>query len=428
MIIDKTCDNCNCSMKKVNHQTKYCEKCRELINKQSAKKYKSRTRKEDAIKKDISLRENFDKVAKEPYHLTPKGFNVVSEINYNTYQNFYKKTWLEIIKEFNRYDVLYAYIVTEYQDYVAKTNKMDIRSFTDSHPYIGGQILRRIGTENIKKSSGVDYYRNTIDDCKNEFKRLCAVYGRVPHYSEFISDSKITLKSFKFHLNISGKNAYDNIVKAIADDHMYKSYIHNKRLHKENVGRENHQGYKYTEKELEINFKKVFDDHYERYGSHPSEHLFDKVSNISFSTYSKRLDKSWANVCDLYGYKTRKRLNKSEMIALGVVSEILNEEYEPQKTFKWLIGFKGFPLFCDGYFPSKNLIVEFDGDQHRYPTEWFGGMKTFHETRTNDLYKNVLAERNGVKLIRITSEEPFWDKNYISKKLIKYGINLHPNT
>ena len=49
-------------------------------------------------------------------------------------------------------------------------------------------------------------------------------------------------------------------------------------------------------------------------------------------------------------------------------------------------------------------------------------MKAFHDTKTNDKYKEVLSERNGVKLVRISSEEPFWNKEYIRRKLITNGV------
>jgi hypothetical protein len=422
-IVNKKCESCSTDLIGVNHQTKYCDSCREKSNKNSTKKYKTRTRKVISENKEKQLVNNFKSIVKESYQLTPIGFDEVSEISYHSYKNLFRKTWVEIVKDFNRLDDLLGYIVKEYNNFIKHTGKQDIRSFADNHRYIGTQMLKTIGFDYIRELANVKKRRNTEEDCKNEFFRIISLYNRVPLYSEFMDNTKIAIKSFVYHLNITDtKNTYDSIVKYFVSEEMFNDYIINKLKHKTLVGRDNHQGYKHTNEELKDNLTNIFDKYYKEYNTYPSRHVFNKISNIDSSVYSHRFNVTWSKVCEDYGYEFERKLNKSENISLGVVSEILNEEYEPQKTFDWLIGFKGFPLFCDGYFPNHELIVEFDGDQHRYPNEWFGGLKTFNDTKTNDKYKDVLIPRNGLRLFRISSEEPFWDKEYIRNKLIKNGI------
>lgn len=421
MIVDKVCEKCGVELTKVNHQTRYCISCREASDKQSTQRYKKKTRKEISKNKEIDLIENFSKVVTEHFHLTPLGFDTVSKISYNSYLNFYKKPWIEILKQFNRYDELIEYILNEYKSYINKTNNQSFNYFTNDHEYIGKQLIKTIGYEYIRNRVNIQRKRNSSQDYKNEFNRLISLYNRPPLYFEFAESSKYSINGFKSNLKVS---EYDLIVKSYVDENTYEQYLINKKAHKTEVGRNNHQGFKYTEEDLENNFTNIFSQYKNQYDDYPSLHLFDKISPISYSTYNNRLNKTWNEICECYGFESSKRLNKSENIALGIVGEILNEKAIPQKTFDWLIGFKGFPLFCDGYFPDHKLIIEFDGDQHRYPSKWFGGSKTLDNIRTNDKYKEVLIPRNGLKLVRISSEEPYWDKEYITNKLINNGIKV----
>lgn len=420
--MNKKCECCNKDLINVNHQTKYCDSCRELSNKQSTQKYKKRARAEISKAKEKELVENFNKIVKEPCHLTPYGFNEVSILSHHPYQNLYRKKWIEILKDYNKYDELLEYIIKEYWSFIDSTGKKNFRTFSDNHKYITEGILKTIGYDNIREMLNLKKNRNTKEDCKKEFMRVFQLFNRVPLYSEFLGNSRINIKSYVYHLEIKEqKNIYDQIVKEFVNESIYNDYLNHKSEHKAKMGRENHQGYKYTIDELVLNLKSVFNEYHKEYDSYPSLHLFDKISKIDSSIYIYRFNKKWAEICKSYGYEIEGKY-KSEKIALGIVSEILNSDYEPQKTFDWLIGFKGYPLFCDGYFPQYQLVVEFDGDQHRYPNEWFGGWEVFNNIKTNDKYKDVLIPRNGLKLLRISSEEPYWDKEYVKNKLIKSNI------
>lgn len=418
----KHCEMCEKELFNVDIATKYCISCKEISYRNSVKKYKKKTRTVKSKIKEVELINNFNTVVKEMCHLTPIGFNCVSDVSYNSYQNLYKKPWIEILKLFGRYDDLVNYVVSEYKEYVNETGKQGFREFYNNHKYIGGQLLKTIGHDYIRSLAGVTKRRNTKNDCINEFLRLKSKFNRIPLYREFLDNSKISLKSFIFHFHINSEPIYDQIVKYCSTEVEYEEYLKNKSTHKAKMGRENHQGFKYSVEELRKNLEDVFNKYHEEYGSYPSLHLFDKISDIDSSVYTYRFNKKWLEICKDFGFNIERKLFKSEKIALGIISELLNEEYEPQKTFDWLIGFKGFPLFCDGYFPRHKLIVEFDGEQHRYPNDWFGGLEVFHNIRTNDKYKDILIPRNGLRLIRISSEEPFWDKGYIKNKLIKNNI------
>ena len=85
--------------------------------------------------------------------------------------------------------------------------------------------------------------------------------------------------------------------------------------------------------------------------------------------------------------------------------------FEEQKKFKDCKNEK--PLPFDFYLPEKNLLIEYDGEQHYFPKEIFGGEKGFTERKVNDKIKDEYAKKNGIKLIRI----PYYDFDKIGEIL-----------
>ncbi len=49
------------------------------------------------------------------------------------------------------------------------------------------------------------------------------------------------------------------------------------------------------------------------------------------------------------------------------------------------------------------MAIEFQGEQHDKPIEFFGGEKAFQETKERDARKRNLCEQNGVYLIYVRS-------------------------
>ena len=130
---------------------------------------------------------------------------------------------------------------------------------------------------------------------------------------------------------------------------------------------------------------------------------------------------SWTDICKQYGYVINSRY-KEEKIVLGMIAEILSIEYVPQKTWDWLIGVGGKNMYCDGYFEKYNLVVEFDGSQHRIPIKAYGGMEKLKRTQENDILKDKLFNEHNINIIRIDSREKWYDMDYLKQKLINSGI------
>jgi very-short-patch-repair endonuclease len=75
-------------------------------------------------------------------------------------------------------------------------------------------------------------------------------------------------------------------------------------------------------------------------------------------------------------------------------------EYITQKTFEGCKNKRMLPF--DFYIPSKNLCIEYDGEFHTKPVEFFGGEESLKKTIKHDKIKDDFCKENGVNLIRIS--------------------------
>lgn len=90
----------------------------------------------------------------------------------------------------------------------------------------------------------------------------------------------------------------------------------------------------------------------------------------------------------------------------------LNINFVEQKKFNKCLNEKtGRVLKFDFYLPELNLLIEYDGEQHFKPIDFFGGQKELVKRQKLDKIKNRYANDNGFKLLRI----PYYEKESISK-------------
>lgn len=81
-------------------------------------------------------------------------------------------------------------------------------------------------------------------------------------------------------------------------------------------------------------------------------------------------------------------------------------------------------MYVDGYFTNYNLVVEFDGSQHRKPIKKFGGIERYNRLQENDNLKNKLLQEHNIKLLRIDSRSNWHDINYLKQRLVEIGIQI----
>jgi very-short-patch-repair endonuclease len=63
----------------------------------------------------------------------------------------------------------------------------------------------------------------------------------------------------------------------------------------------------------------------------------------------------------------------------------------------------------DFYLENKNIIIEFDGEQHFRPIKHFGGIVAYKKQILQDELKNQYCLNNKINIIRI----PYWELNNI---------------
>lgn len=81
-------------------------------------------------------------------------------------------------------------------------------------------------------------------------------------------------------------------------------------------------------------------------------------------------------------------------------------EYIQQKSFPDLFYKDKFhPLKFDFYLPSYNLCIEYQGEQHFRPLDYFGGEESFKKGIERDNIKRNYCKENNIRLIEIRYNE-----------------------
>jgi hypothetical protein len=92
-----------------------------------------------------------------------------------------------------------------------------------------------------------------------------------------------------------------------------------------------------------------------------------------------------------------------------------NIDFIPQKRFKKCRDKK--PLPFDFFLYTKNICIEYDGEQHFLNKPTFGGPNRFFNIKRKDEIKDIFCRENNINLIRIK-----YDDN-ISEKLETLFLN-----
>jgi len=292
------CKSCGREMIQNHIYEIYCEKCSYNISKGKVSYSK-------VLYNETEYDNNFLLKAIEPYLLTTKGFNSVSEIKIQSYRNYFKMIWIDIIKKYNKFNELYKYILDEFEEYRKTTNNNDIHKFSSKHEYITYDVLMGIGIDKIYSDVDVTRKDYSEDGYKDNFLDLVKNIGYIPLYNEFIVNTKINIISYSNKFDIH-KNIYDEIVKMYSSNIDYEGYLRRKKEHKTNISRKTGSMSRiYSDEDLKNTFIEVFENYFLQHNKYPSKKIFDMISAHDNSVYRRRLNKSWTEVCELYGYKTQ---------------------------------------------------------------------------------------------------------------------------
>jgi len=97
-----------------------------------------------------------------------------------------------------------------------------------------------------------------------------------------------------------------------------------------------------------------------------------------------------------------------------IKSIFINYNVIHQARPRWLA-----PQHLDIFIPKLKLAIEFQGDQHYRPVDFFGGEKTFQDTIHRDERKRQLCIKNNINLVYIKAENTDPEVESIIRDLVK---------
>jgi hypothetical protein len=95
-----------------------------------------------------------------------------------------------------------------------------------------------------------------------------------------------------------------------------------------------------------------------------------------------------------------------------------NIQFEIQKKIENLNLFGGRKYFLlDFYLPKYNTVIEYNGEHHYKPVQWFGGLKNYDLQKMRDESLRQYCNENKIKLIEIPYTEFDNIEEILSKEL-----------
>lgn len=131
-------------------------------------------------------------------------------------------------------------------------------------------------------------------------------------------------------------------------------------------------------------------------------------------------NKGWIDWYDFLGIDKKTKMSFGEIL----ISNLLDNnkiKYVYNKSLKDCIS--SSKLRFDFYLPDFNVCIEFDGIQHFYPSNLFGGPEEFEKLKIRDRIKNDWCKVNDIKLIRFNYKQKIDE----IKLILKQELNLQYN-
>lgn len=157
--------------------------------------------------------------------------------------------------------------------------------------------------------------------------------------------------------------------------------------------------------------------------SYPNSH-FKGMTKMITITCPKHGDFEQLAISHLQGCGCPKCNSSKGETQIRLFLESQGIVFEEQKAFKKCRD-KG-QLRYDFYIEKYNLLIEYDGSQHFFPVDCWGGMEALEGTQRRDKIKNEFAERNGHKLLRIRYDECVEQilDNFLEKLTLENEIDI----
>ena len=127
----------------------------------------------------------------------------------------------------------------------------------------------------------------------------------------------------------------------------------------------------------------------------------------SFQVYCKKHDYYWntngsnflkGHGCRHCGFSVSKGENK-------ILTYLKKNKVDFLEQYSFIDMTSKRKLRCDFYLPKLNLVVEYNGRQHYFPVEFFGGKKGLEETQKRDKIKFDYCKKNKINFEIIKYDE-----------------------
>lgn len=93
--------------------------------------------------------------------------------------------------------------------------------------------------------------------------------------------------------------------------------------------------------------------------------------------------------------------------------------YISQMKYEDLRGDRNIPLSYDFYLEDFNILIEYQGQQHKYSVDWFGGEEKFKRQQEIDMMKKNYAEEHNIELLEIWYYDFDNIENILGSRLLK---------
>lgn len=97
--------------------------------------------------------------------------------------------------------------------------------------------------------------------------------------------------------------------------------------------------------------------------------------------------------------------NSVSEVFIKTILDKRNLSYNTEQAFPDCIGLKGWKLRFDFYLPEHKMAIEYDGEQHYHPVEFWGGIERYKIQQQNDIIKNNYCFNNNILLLRLSYTE-----------------------
>lgn len=166
--------------------------------------------------------------------------------------------------------------------------------------------------------------------------------------------------------------------------------------------------------DTQIFVKKAKEIHSDRYDYTLVDYLNNHTKVILVCKEHGNFKQTPSDHLNGYGCPHCKRISKGEKLIYRILKEN-NISFLREYTIPGVV-----PRFrYDFYLPELNTFIEFHGQQHYFPIEYFGGEEGLSRTKERDLFKRDLIRTINMKIIYLNYKHLKLPKEEFEKILLK---------